>query len=131
MARKQKKNFSDDEKRRAVDEYVSGRKSAEQVADEMGVPRGYVYKWRVQLGEKAKGARVDELEAQGMSPTEARRIQAMEDELAVYKAKVAEQTVIIDLLKKLQTSTVSQPESELTGLIATTRRLARSRKPAK
>ena len=131
MAKKSKKVFSENEKRRAVDDYVSGRKSADQVAAEMGVARGYVYKWRVQLDEKAKGARIDELESQGVSPTDARRMQAMEDELAAYKAKVAEQAVIIDLLKKLQTSTVSPPESELSGLIATTKKLARSRKPVR
>lgn len=131
MSKKPRRQFTDEQKRKAVDEYVSGRKTAEQVAAENGVAIGMIYKWRVQLDEKAKGARIDELEGQGMSAKAARKIQQMEAEIEEYQKKVAQQAVIIDLLKKLQGPTSSQPESELTGLIDTTRRLARSRKPAK
>lgn len=79
----------------------------------------------------SEGARIDELEAQGMSPQAARKIQQQEAEIEEYQKKVAQQAIIIDLLKKLQPSTSLQPESELTGLIDTTRKLARSKRHAK
>lgn len=131
MKRRQRRQFTDEQKRMAVDDYVSGRKTAEQVAAENDVNATVIYKWRVQLDEKAKGARVDELESQGLSTQAARKILQLEAEVEEYQKKVAQQAVIIDLLKKLQPSTTSQPESELTGLIDTAKRLARSRKPSK
>lgn len=131
MKKKSRRQFTDDQKRIAVDDYVSGRKTAAQVAAENDVPVGVIYRWRVQLDEKAKGARIDELEAQGMSPQAARKILQMEAEIEEYQKKVAQQSIIIDLLKKLQPSTSSQPESELTGLIDTTRKLDRSRRRPK
>lgn len=131
MKKKVRRQFTDEQKRSAVNDYVSGRKTADQVAAENGVERQVIYKWRVQLDEKAKGSRIDELESQGMAPQVARKILQMEAELEEYQKKVAQQAIIIDLLKKLQTSPTSQPESELTGLIDTTRKLARSKKQSK
>ena len=130
--RKRRHQFSDEQKQLAVEEYVSGRKRAEDIARELGVPQGYIYKWRVQIEEKAKGAREEELEAMGHSKSEARKIQALEMEIEEYKKKVAEQSLIIDLLKKLRAdSKSSQPESELTGLIRTTKNLSQKGGPAK
>lgn len=131
MGKRNRRQFSDEQKRNAVDDYVSGRKTAEQVAVECGVNTGMIYKWRVQLDEKAKGARIDELESQGLSTQAARKILQLEAEIEEYQKKVAQQAVIIDLLKKLQKSGTFQPESELTGLIDTTKKLARSRKQPK
>ncbi len=131
MEKKIRRQFSDEEKKKAVEEYVSGRKPAAQVCAELGVHESLVYKWRVQLSEKAKGARVDELEAQGMSSQAARKLQQMEAEIEEYQKKVAQQAVIIDLLKKLQTPSSLAPENELTGLIDTTRKLARSKRHVK
>jgi|SRR5690606_15149670 len=131
MGKRNRRQFSDEQKRNAVDDYVSGRKTAEQVAVECGVNTGMIYKWRVQLDEKAKGARIDELESQGLSTQAARKILQLEAEIEEYQKKVAQQAVIIDLLKKLQRSETFQPESELTGLIDTTKKLARSRKQPK
>ncbi len=131
MAKRTRRKFSDEQKRRAVDDYVSGRKTAEQVAAENGVIRNEIYKWRVQLDEKAKGARVDELEEQGFSREQARIIEQQREELEAYKATVAQQAVIIDLLKKLPTPSASQRESDVIGLIETTKRLARAKRPAK
>lgn len=131
MAKRSRRQFTDEQKRKAVDDYVSGRKTAEQVAIENGVERGVVYKWRVQLDERAKGARIEELEEQGFSREQARIIEQQREELEAYKATVAQQAVIIDLLKKLQTSSASQRESDVIGLIETTKRLARSKRPAR
>lgn len=126
--RSPRRKFRPEDKARAVAEYLSGAKSAAQVADEHGVPTGMTFKWRVQLDEAGKGDRIAELEALGHNPQDARKIQQMEDELTEYRAKVAEQAIIIDLLKKLQTLTPSQRESELTWLIATFKKSAQNRK---
>jgi len=131
MAKRSRRQFTDEQKRKAVDDYVSGRKTAEQVAIENGVERGVVYKWRVQLDERAKGARIEELEEQGFSREQARIIEQQREELEAYKATVAQQAVIIDLLKKLQISSASQRENDVIGLIETTKRLARSKRPAR
>lgn len=132
MPKKSKYEFTAEQKRKAVDEYVSGDKRAEDVARELGIPQGYLYKWRVQLSERDKGARVEELESMGHSKVEARKIHRLEYEIEEYKKKVAEQALIIDLLKKLRAgSRSSQPESELTGLIRTSRNLDRKGGSAK
>ena len=119
--KKTRRKFSDAEKRAAVDEYVNGRKKAAEVAASIGIAVGLLYKWRVMLAEAAKGERIDELERTGSSPSQARRIVELEEQIAEYQKKVGEQSLIIDLLKKLQPSGSSQPASELTGLIETTR----------
>ncbi len=129
--RKRRTTFTDEEKMAAVDEYITGRRRAQDIAKEMGVPQGYLYKWKVQFDEKAKGARAEELESLGHSRSEARKIQSLEDEIEEYKKKVAEQSLIIDLLKKLQTPKASQSESELSGLIRTSKNLNRNGGPAK
>lgn len=131
MAKKIRRKFTDEQKRKAVDDYVSGRKTAEQVAAENRVERELVYKWRVQLSEKAKGVRVAELEEQGVSRAHALEFEKQRAELEAYKATVAQQAVIIDLLKKLQTSTDYLPTNELNGLIEIQKRLARAKRQPK
>ena len=68
---KPKRKFTDAIKRAAVDDYVSGRKSAAQVAAAHEVSVSHVYKWRTQLDEKAKGLAVEELEGEGRSRADA------------------------------------------------------------
>ncbi len=128
---KVKREFSDEQKIKAVDDYVSGRKSAAEVAAELQIGTNMVYRWRAELEARAKGERIETLIAEGNSLQQARRIQELEDELAEYKKKLAEEIVINGLLKKLQTSTHSQPESELTGLIKTMKSSARKNGRAK
>ena len=128
---KVKREFSDETKTRAVDDYVSGRKSAAEVATELQIGTNMVYRWRGEIEARAKGERIEALIAEGNSLQQARRIQELEDELAEYKKKLAEEIVINGLLKKLQTSTHSQPESELTGLIKTMKSSARKNGRAK
>jgi transposase-like protein len=131
MGRRPRRKFTDEQKQKAVAEHLSGTKPAEQIARENNVEVGVIYKWKAQLDASAKGQRVEELESQGMSSQMARKMLQMEAEIEEYQKKVAELTIINDLLKKLQTSPVSVRESELTGLIETSRRLARAKKPAK
>lgn len=128
---KPKRKFSDATKRAAVDDYLSGRKTAAQVAAEHEVSTGQVYSWRVQLDEKAKNARVDELEAAGRSPEDIKLILQLEAERDAYQKTVGEQTVIIELLKKRLRSTSFQQRSELTGLIEMLEQSVRKRKHGK
>jgi len=127
MSKGTKRHFSDEIKRQAVDDYVSGRKSAAQVAAELEIGQSMVYRWRADLQAQARGERIESLEAQGINPGQARRIIELEEQLEVYQKKVAQQAVEIDLLKKIQGSANSQPESELTGLINTIKQLDRKK----
>jgi transposase-like protein len=131
MQKRVRRTFTDEQKRAAVDDYVSGRRTAEQIAAELNIHTNMVYRWRIELDEKAKGVRLDELQAQGISPEVAKKILEQQAIIEAYEKKVAQQAIIIDLLKKLQPSGTYQPESELTGLIDTTKKLAKSRRPAK
>lgn len=131
MVRKTKRNFTEQTKRQAVQDYVSGKKSAQEVADELAVRPDQIYKWRVAMDEETKGQRVAELEAQGASHELAKLLVQKDEEIAAYQKKVGEQAVIIDLLKKLQTPSSYQRESELSGWIATTKKSDRKRRPAK
>ena len=125
---KPKRKFTDTIKQSAVDDYVSGRKSAAQVAAANGVSVGHVYKWKTQLEEKIKGVRTDELEASGRSREDIKRLLELEAERDTYQSMVGEQAVIIELLKKRLRSTNSQQRSELTGLIETLERAVQKRK---
>jgi transposase-like protein len=125
---KPKRKFTEAVKRAAVDEYVSGRKSAAQVAAQYEISTGQVYSWRVQLDEKAKDAKLNDLISSERSPEEAAKmIFELERERDAYQKTVGEQTMIIELLKKRLRSTSSQQRSELTGLIETLERAVQKR----
>lgn len=127
---KQKRFYSEEVKKRAVDDYVSGRRTAADLASELNVAQGLVYKWKVKFDEQAKGARIDELQAQGADPYQAKRIVDLEEELAEYQKKVGQQAVLIDLLKKLQppTSPLANVSNGLTDII---KHVARSKRRVK
>jgi len=110
---------------------VSGNKTAQQVANELGTDVQNVYRWKTLREEKAKGLRIDELISEGNSKAMAQKLLEKELEIEAYKKKVAELTVINDLLKKLPGNENFQTESELLGLIKTTNKSARRKKPAK
>lgn len=82
---KPKRKFTDAQKRAAVDDYVSGRKSAAQVAAANEISTAQVYSWRVQLEEKDKGAHLDELQAAGRSREDALLIAQLEAERDAYQ----------------------------------------------
>lgn len=131
MSKKPKRKFSEEVKRQAVDDYTSGRKSAAEVAHEIGVAQGLVYQWKIQLEEKRVKGRVSELESSGMSPTEARHMQRLEAENEELKKKLAEQVIVNDLLKKLQTSANYQQLKNASGYDEIAELLAQSRKRAR
>jgi transposase-like protein len=122
-----RRTFSEEVKRKAVEDFNAGLKSAAQVSTEHNVAIDMVYKWKIQLEAKAKGERVDELESSGISRQTARQIQDLEDEVAEYRRKLGELALENDLLKKLRGLKTSRSESELNGLIDTIRLSARKR----
>ncbi len=128
---KPRRHFSDEIKRQAVEDYVSGRKTATELCAELGIAQGLIYKWKVWADESAREGRVSDLETQGHDPESAQRIRELEEELAEYQKKVGEQAMIIDLLKKLRNLAYSQRESELSGLIATMKPSGRRKGGAK
>jgi transposase-like protein len=128
--RKPRRTFTLEQRQKAVEEFISGSKTAIQIAAELETDPTHIYRWKVSQEEKNKGIRIDALEAEGHDPEAARKILKLEEELEEYKKKVGELTLINDLLKKLPQRT-SQSESELSGLIDTMKNSARKRKPVK
>lgn len=122
MAKKTRKKFTEEEKRQAVADYVSGARTAQTIANELGTDIQAIYRWRTFYDEQRKDLRLSELQAEGSSQELAERIIRLQDEVEAYQKKVAEQAIMLDLLKKLRTSGRFQPESELSGLIATTKK---------
>lgn len=131
MTKKYRKRPTPEQKEKALDDYVSGARTAQEIAEELDTDVNNVYRWKTVREEKLKGSRIDELIEQGGTLAQAKRIFELEQELEEYKKKLAEEVVINNLLKKLQTSSSLVPESELTGLIRTTRKLDQKRRPAK
>lgn len=129
--RKPKRKFSEQEKRKSVDEYLSGRRSAAQVAESLSVPVGFLYKWKTKFEEQAKGIEVDQLESTGRSREDAKLIADLIHERDQYQKMVGEQAMIVELLKKRLQSTSSAERSALTGLIETLERAALKRKPGR
>ena len=126
---KKKREFKPEEKARAVDDYISGRKTTAQIAAEFGCHPNLIYRWKAEADAARRDERAAEIEASGVrDPRDVRRIIDLEDELEAYKKTVAEQTVLIDLLKKLDQSMSSRRESELIGLIRTTKNSAPKRR---
>ncbi len=129
--KKPRRKFTDEAKRQAVDDYVSGRKSVLEIGSEIGCNANLIYRWKAEFESEKRSDRVTELAAEGHNPNDIRKILELEDELEEYKKKLAEQILINDLLKKLRDSKSSPRESELTGLIRTSKNSDRKRKPAK
>lgn len=131
MAKKTRKKFTEEEKRKAVTDYVSEVKTAQEIANELGTDIHSIYRWRTFYDEQKKGVRLSELQAGGCTQELAERIVRQQDELEAYQKKVAEQAMIIDILKKLRKLGPLPPESELSGLIATEKKLALKKQRAK
>lgn len=93
--------------------------------------QGQIYQWKIQLEEKRVKGRVSDLESSGMSPSEARHMQRLEAENEALKKKLAEQVIMVDLLKKLQTSTDYQQLKNENGYDEIAALLAQSRKRVK
>lgn len=131
MTKKSRRKFTIEAKAQAVADYVGGVRTAQQIAKDLDVEVHSIYQWRAAQDEKKRGLRLSELQAGGGDPDLAERVLRQEEEIGLYQKKVAELSVVVDLLKKLQTSGPYQPESELSGLIATAKKSDRKRKRVK
>lgn len=128
--KKARTNYDLDFKRRVIAEYLSGAISAQALADREGLDRGQIYKWRVQLDQRARNERIEAIaEDEGMSLEQARRIRELEEELAATQEKLAQMVLENELLKKLQPNSPFAKRSS--GYIETKQLLARSRGRAK
>jgi transposase-like protein len=125
------KKFTKEMRDRAVQDYVSGAKTVAEICDELATVPQTIYRWKAAHSEKQKGIRLEEIISDGNSLEQAKKIQLLELQIDAYKIKLAEQMLINDLLKKLPGNESFRPESELNGLIETTSKLARKRKPVK
>ena len=126
-----KRKFEESLKEAAVAAYLSGEKTAAQVAAAHGIAVGQVYQWKVQLEERAKGARLEELQGAGRSRADSELILRLEAERDEYQRALGEKTVVVELLKKRLNSTSSQQWSELSGLIETLELAGQKRKRGK
>ena len=131
MTKKPRKKFSPEQKQKAVHEYVSGQKSTPQIAAELGCDVQNIDRWKTLQEEQNKGVRIEELMSEGNTQAMAEKLLEKELEIEMYQKKIAEQAIIIDLLKKFPTEEVLARESELTGLIKTTKKSAQKRKRVK
>ena len=120
MTQKTRKKYPEEVKAKAVADYLSGAKTAKQIAQELDLEVHVIYAWRAAADDKNRNQGLLGLQLEGFSPEAAELITRKNEEIEVYQKKVAELSVMVDLLKKLQTSGPYQRESELSGLIATT-----------
>ena len=126
-----RRTFSLQQKQQAIESYLSGDKSAAEIARDLDITTGLVYKWKAQLEQLSHDNKINNLVEQGATRAMATKIAQQQAEIEAYQKKVAELTVINDLLKKLQEPSNYQSESELSGLIETSKRSARKKPPVK
>jgi transposase-like protein len=61
MAKKARKKFTEEEKRELVADYVSGARTAQAIANELGTDIKAIYRWRTFYDEQRKDLRLSEL----------------------------------------------------------------------
>lgn len=81
MAKKTRKKFTEEEIRQAVADYVSGTRTAQAIANELGTDIQAIYRWRTFYDEQRKDLRLSELQAEGSSHELAERIIRLQDEV--------------------------------------------------
>ena len=78
MDKKKRRKFTQEQRDQAVENYLSGARSAQKIADDLGIEVQRIYRWKTVKEEKAKGSRIEELIAEGNSKETASRILNME-----------------------------------------------------
>ena len=58
MSKRTRRRFSEDQKRQAVGDYVSGQRQATEVAAELDIAVGLLYKWKADFEQKDRSSRV-------------------------------------------------------------------------
>ena len=128
--KKSRKSYDLQYKRQIVEEYLRGEISTNALAEREGLDRGQIYNWKVQLAEKARDARIEEIaDTEGVSLDQARQIRELEEELEATQRKLAQVILENDLLKKIHQDYPSARKSS--GYIETKQLLARSKGRAK
>jgi transposase-like protein len=129
MTKRSRKHYDFEYKKRIVQEFLTGR-SANEIAEAEGLVSAQIYKWKSQLENRKRLERIEEIQAEeGVSLEQARKIRELEEELAAAKEKIADLTMVNDLLKKIQPS--SRSEKRSSGYIETKRSLGLKRGPVK
>jgi len=131
MTKKRRKTFTQEQKDKAVAEYISEEKTAHQLAQELDCEPQHIYRWKTLSEERSKGLRLDKLINEGNTKEMAQKLLEKELEIEMYQKKIAELTIINELLKKSRVEGISAPESELTGLIKTISKSGQKRKRVK
>lgn len=100
--KKSRKLYDLEYKRRIVQEYLRGEITTNALAEREGLERGQIYRWKVQLAEQARDARVEIIaDTEGVSLDQARKIRDLEEELAATQKKLAQLAVENELLGEL------------------------------
>jgi len=125
-SKKSRKSYDLEYKRRIVEEYLRGEITTTALAAREGLERGQIYNWKVQLAERRRDARIEEIvDTEGVSLDQARQIRELEEELEASQKKIAQLVLENDLLKKLHQVYPSARKSS--GYIETKQLLARSK----
>lgn len=129
MSKKSRRQFDVEYKKKIVQQFLSGQ-SAVAIAEAEGLMTGQIYRWKSQLENRDRLERIEEIQTtEGVSLEQAQKIRELEEELQAAKAMIADQTMIIDLLKKIQPSSAHGKRSS--GYIETKRSLGLKRGPVK
>lgn len=129
-SKKSRKIYDLEYKRRIVQEYLQGGIKSADLAKREGIDRAQIYKWKIQLDNRARGERIESIvESDGVSVEQARRIRELEEELDATQRKLAQVVLECDLLKKIQPNSPFARKSS--GYIETKQLLARSKGRAK
>ena len=130
-SKKSKQHYDLEYKRRIVQEYLQGDIKSAALAEREGIERGQIYKWRVQLENRARDERTMEIaDTEGVSLDQARQIRELEEELEASQKKIAQLVLENDLLKKLHQD-YSPRGKRSSGYIETKQSLARFKGRAK
>jgi len=122
--------YSEEIKRKAVEDFNSGKKSAQQLADELGYKDSTrIYSWKAQYAEESKGRQLPSEFSKDSNSDLQRRLAELEMENDELKKSLGEKSLIIDLLKKLPGNSLY--EKNANGLTKTIKDLAVKRKPWK
>lgn len=131
MEKKIQKKFSLEVKKKAVEEFISGQKTAQVIADELGFKdTNRIYSWKLLFEENKKIEKRVKAQKQGVSLEMLRRLEELESENEELKKSLGEKSLIIDLLKKIQTKG-SVYGKNVTGLTDTIQQLGPRKKPWK
>src|SRR3989338_3135401 len=100
MADKRSK-YSEEIKRKAVEDFNSGKKTPQQLADELGYKdTTRIYSWKAQYAEESKGRQVPTEDPKDSNSDLLKRLAELEIENDELKKSLGEKSLIIDLLDR-------------------------------